>query len=178
LWVAFGWAGRAGPTARRDYTALSEASKLFSTQLWDVPTQIRKTFDDSKLLRKQGEEALEQLADAMATAALHEQPDTQGIKVVVRLFTAHDISFAKLFAQRVARAGAPAVALVASTADTPGLVFAQSPGGTADMGVLLRQVLATVGGRGGGSHDFAQGGVPPGSDLDQLLKQAAGTVGT
>jgi alanyl-tRNA synthetase len=96
----------------------------------------------------------------------------------VRLFADRDISFAKLFAQRVARAGVPAVALVASATDPPGLVFAQSPAGTADMGALLKQVLATVGGRGGGSRDFAQGGVPPGSDLEQLLKQAASTVGT
>jgi alanyl-tRNA synthetase len=174
--VEFVCGGRAMRTARRDYTALSEAAKLFSTQLWDVPTQIRKTFDDAKLLRKQRDEALEKLAEAMAVAALQEQPEAR--RVIVRLFADRDISFAKLFAQRVARAGVPAVALVASATDPPGLVFAQSPAGTADMGALLKQVLATVGGRGGGSRDFAQGGVPPGSDLEQLLKQAASTVGT
>jgi alanyl-tRNA synthetase len=130
------------------------------------------------LLRKQRDEALEQLAEAMAVAALHSQPDTQGRKLVVRCLADCDIGFAKLFAQRVARAGIPAVALVASTTDPPGLVFAQSPGGTADMGALLKQVLATVGGRGGGSRDFAQGGVPHGSDIEQLLKQAAGTIGS
>jgi len=174
--VEFVCGGRAVRAARRDYTALSEAAKLFSTQLWDVPTQIRKTFDNGKLLRKQREEAFEELAEAMAVAALQEQPEAR--RVIVRLFADRDISFAKLFAQRVARAGVPAVALVASTTDPPGLVFAQSPAGTADMGALLKQVLATVGGRGGGSRDFAQGGVPPGSDLEQLLKQAASTVGT
>jgi alanyl-tRNA synthetase len=176
--VEFVCGGRAVRSARRDYTVLSEAAKLFSTQLWDVPTQVRKTFDDSKLLRRQRDEALEQLAEATAVAALRAQPHTQGTKVVVRAFDDRDISFAKLFAQRVARAGAPAIALVASRRDPPGLVFAQSPGGRADMGALLKQVLATVGGRGGGSRDFAQGGVPPGSDVEQLLKQAAGTIGT
>ena len=176
--VEFVCGGRAVRTARRDYIVLSEAAKLFSTQLWDVPTQVRKTFDDSKLLRKQRDEALEQLAEATAVAALNGQPHTQGTKVVVRSFDDRDISFAKLFAQRVARAGVPAVALVASTTNPPGLVFAQSPGGSADMGTLLKQVLATVGGRGGGSRDFAQGGVPPGSDVEQLLKQAVGTIGT
>jgi alanyl-tRNA synthetase len=45
------------------------------------------------------------------------------------------------------------------------------------MGALLKQVLATVGGRGGGSRDFAQGGIPAGTDLDELLRQAAGTIG-
>jgi alanyl-tRNA synthetase len=42
---------------------------------------------------------------------------------------------------------------------------------------LLKQVLSTIGGRGGGSRDFAQGGVPAGSNLEQLLQQAAGTIG-
>jgi alanyl-tRNA synthetase len=56
------------------------------------------------------------------------------------------------------------------------MVFAQTPGGTADMGALLKQVLSSVGGRGGGSRDFAQGGIPAGSDVEQLLKQAAGTI--
>ncbi len=175
--VEFVCGGRAVHSARRDYTALNEAAKLFSTQLWDVPGQIRKTFDDTKLLRKQRDEALERLAEALASAALNEQRETQGRKVVVRSFDDRDISFAKLFAQKVARAGVPAIALVASMTEPPGLVFAQSPGSTADMGALLKQVLATVGGRGGGSRDFAQGGVPPGSNVEQLLQQAAGTIG-
>jgi alanyl-tRNA synthetase len=163
--------------ARRDYAALSEAAALFSTQLWDVPTQIRKTFDDTKILRKQREEALEQLAEAMARTALSEQSETRGRKIIVRSFADRDIGFAKLFAQRVVRAGIPAIALVASTMDPPGVVFAQSAGGTADMGLALKQVLASVGGRGGGSRDLAQGGIPAGTDVDQFLKQAAVTIG-
>jgi alanyl-tRNA synthetase len=176
--VEFVCGGRAVRAARRDYTALSESAKLFSTQLWDVPTQIHKTFDDAKLLRKQRDEALEHLAEAMASAALKDQADTPGTRVVVRLFADRDISFAKLFAQKIARAGVPAVALVGSTTESLGLVFAQSPGGTADMGALLKQVLSTVGGRGGGSRDFAQGGVPPGTDVEQLLQLAARTIGS
>ncbi|MFY9562292.1 MAG: alanine--tRNA ligase-related protein [Terriglobales bacterium] len=175
--VEFVCGRRAVRTARRDYTALSEAAGLFSAQLWDAPAQIRKTFEDGKLLRKQRDEALEQLAEAMAVAALQERPETQGRKVVVRSFADRDIGFAKLFAQKVVRCGIPAIGLAASTVEPPGLVFAQSAGGTADMGALLKQVLATVGGRGGGSRDFAQGGVPAGSDVEQLLKQAAGTIG-
>jgi alanyl-tRNA synthetase len=176
--VEFVCGGRAVRAARRDYAALSEAAGLFSAQLADVPAQIRKTFDDTKLLRKQRDEALEQLAEAMAVAALQERPETQGRKVVVRSFADRDIAFAKLFAQKVVRCNIPAVALAASAVEPPGLVFAQSPGGIADMGALLKQVLATVGGRGGGSRDFAQGGVPAGTNVEQLLQLAARTIGT
>jgi alanyl-tRNA synthetase len=169
---------RAVRTVRRDYTALSDSAKLFSTQLWDVPEQIRKTFDDAKTLRKQRDDTLDELGGAMATTALNQQTETHGTKIVVRTFDDRDIAFAKLFAQKVARSGVPAIALVASTIDPAGLVFAQSAGGKSDMGALLKQILATVGGRGGGTRDFAQGGVPAGSDLQRLLNEAAGKIAT
>ena len=119
---------------------------------------------------------MEQLAEATAIAAIKEQPESNGRGVVVRSFSDRDISFAKLFAQKAVRTGMPAVALVASTTDPPSLVFAQSAGGTGDMGALLKRVLTSVGGRGGGSRDFAQGGVPAGSNVDKLLHQAAATI--
>jgi alanyl-tRNA synthetase len=181
--VEFVCGGRAVDTARRDYGALSEAAGLFSAQLWDVPEQIRKSVEESKLLRKQKNDALDELAEAMALAELHSQSETNGRKVVVRTFSDRDINFAKLFAQKVTRTGTPAIALVASVVDPPGLVFAQAPaqnGATPDMGALLKQVLSSVGGRGGGSRDFAQGGVPAGANIsvEQLLREAAATIGS
>jgi alanyl-tRNA synthetase len=184
--VEFVCGDRAVRMARRDYGALSEAAALFSAQLWDVPEQIRKSLEDNKLVRKQKEDALDQLAALMALADLRSQPETNGRRIVVRAFSDRDIHFAKLFAQKVTRAGTPAIVLVASTVDPPGLVFAQTavqvssgaPGSTADMGALLKQVLSSFGGRGGGSRDFAQGGVPAGCNVEQLLQQAAGTIGT
>ncbi len=158
--------------ARRDFSALSEAAALFSSKLWDVPEQIRKNVEEIRALRKQKDEALEQLAELMAASELRSAPETNGRKIVAWSFTDRDINFAKLFAQKVTRSGSPAVALVASTVDSPGLVFAQTAGGSsADMGALLKQTLASVGGRGGGTLDFAQGGIPMGSDVAALLRQ-------
>jgi alanyl-tRNA synthetase len=174
--VEFVCGSRAVGTARRDYATLTEAAALFSAQMADVPEMIRKTFDDVKLVRRHKDDALEQLAEAMAAAALKDAREAKGSRIVVRCFSDRDTGFAKLFAQKATRAGMPAVALVASTIDPPGLVFAQSPGGNADMGALLKQVLTAVGGRGGGSRDFAQGGVPAGSEVEQLLRQAADTI--
>jgi alanyl-tRNA synthetase len=176
--VEFVCGARAVRTARRDYGLLTEAAALFSAALTDVPVQIRKTFDELKAARKLREDALQDLAGAMAAAALKDQPEVGGRRVVVRCFSDHDTTFAKLFAQKVTRAGMPAIALVGSTIDPAGLVFAQTQGGSADVGALLKQALASVGGRGGGSRDFAQGGVPAGCDVQHLLRQAAGTIGT
>ena len=191
LRVEFVCGGRTVRVARRDYSTLTEAAALYSAQMGDVPEMIRKGFEELKALRRQREDALEQLAGAMAEAALKigsscdrasgssaATPDvTAGVRVISRAFSDRDINFAKLFAQKVTRAGLPVVALVGSAVNPPGLVFAQSAGGAGDMGALLKQVLSSVGGRGGGSRDFAQGGVPAGCDVEQLLRQAAGTIG-
>jgi len=175
--VEFVCGGRSVRTARSDYTTLTEAAALFSAQSSDVPDMIRKTFEEGKALRRERDDALEELAEAMAASALAEQPKVGGSLVITKVFADHDINFAKLFAQKATRAGKPVVALVASSVNPVGMVFAQTPGGKADMGAVLKQVLTPVGGRGGGSHDFAQGGVPPGCDVEQLLRQAAGTIG-
>jgi len=188
--VEFVCGGRAVRAARRDYATLTEAAALYSAQMGDVPEMIRKGFEELKTMRRQREDALEQLAGAMAEAALNSGPSgdrvmgssaatpelTAGVRVISRTFSDRDMNFAKLFAQKATRAGLPVVALVGSTVNPSGLVFAQSPGGARDMGALLKQVLSSVGGRGGGSRDFAQGGVPAGSDVEQLLRQAAGTI--
>jgi alanyl-tRNA synthetase len=184
--VEFVCGQRAVRIARRDYGALSEAAALFSAQLWDVPEQMRKGTAESKLLRKQKDDALDELAGMMAVSVLQEQAEKNGRKIVVRVFSDRDLSFAKLFAQKVTRAATSAIALVGSTIDPAGLVFAQTPvqaaGGAAgtsvDMGAQLTQVLSSVGGRGGGSRDFAQGGIPAGSNVnvEQLLREAAGRI--
>ena len=184
--VEFVCGGRAVRMARRDYGALSEAAALFSAKLWDVPEQIRKSVEESRWLRKQKNEALDELAGLMASAELQAQPETNGRKIVVRAFSDRDINFAKLFAQKITRTGTAAIALVASTVDPAGLVFCQTSTQTAaqtdsavDMGALLKQVLSLVGGRGGGGRDFAQGGIPAGGNVnvEQLLQQAASTIG-
>ncbi|HYU45379.1 MAG TPA: alanyl-tRNA editing protein [Terriglobales bacterium] len=174
--VEFVCGERAVRAARRDYAALSDAAALFSARLWDTPNQIRKSLEDVKLLRKQRDEAIEQLAEAMALAAVKEQRAVGGRRLIVRCFADRDIAFAKLFAQKAVRTGVPAVALAASTMHPSSLVFAQSAGGTADLGALLKRLLTSVGGRGGGSRDFAQGGVPAGGNVEHLLGQAAATI--
>ena len=40
------------------------------------------------------------------------------------------------------------------------MVFAQSPEQKSNMGQLLKETMAQLGGRGGGTADLAQGGLP------------------
>ncbi|HSK44377.1 MAG TPA: DHHA1 domain-containing protein, partial [Candidatus Binatia bacterium] len=62
----------------------------------------------------------------------------------------------------------------------PTLVFAQTPGQKSTMGQLMKDAMAKLGGRGGGSADMAQGGVPASAQqlegIESLLLQTAATL--
>jgi alanyl-tRNA synthetase len=164
---------RAVATARRDFTALTDAAALFSAHIYDVPQQAHKALDEMRTLRKQREQSQEELAAAQAAAMLAEAPEAGGRKLVVRTFADRDVSFIKLLAQRLTRLAPNAVALLASASPQPSLVFAQSLGLPFDMGALMKETMAKLGGRGGGSKEMAQGGVPGGDGLEAALKEIA-----
>jgi alanyl-tRNA synthetase len=162
---------RAVATARRDFTTLTEAATLFSAHIYDVPQQVRKSLDEIRTLRKQREQSQEELAEAQATALLAETPETNGRKIVVRIFSERDMNALKLLAQKLTRLAPNAVALLATTSPQPSLVFAQSVGLPFDMSALMKETMAKLGGRGGGSKDMAQGGVANVEGIDAALKE-------
>jgi alanyl-tRNA synthetase len=164
---------RAVATARRDFTTLTETAALFSAHIYDVPTQARKALDEIKSLRKQREQSLEELAAAQAAALLAETPEQGGRRLIVRSFADRELNFLKLLAQKLTRQSPNAIALLATTSPQPSLIFAQSAGQPHDMGALLKEALAKLGGRGGGSKDMAQGGVPRADGLKNALADAA-----
>ncbi len=164
---------RAVATARRDYTTLTETAALFSAHIYDVPQQARKSLDEIKLLRKQREQSHEELAAAQARALLAETAETNGRKLVVRTLSDRDLNFLKLLAQKLTRLSPNAIALLATTSPQPSLVFAQSPGQPFDMGALMKETMTKLGGRGGGSKDMAQGGIPKAAGVDAALNAVA-----
>ncbi len=164
---------RAVATARRDFNTLTETAALFSTHLYDVPQQARKSLDEIKSQRKQAEHAQDELAEAQAATLLAETPESNGRKLVVRTFSGRDLNLLKLLAQKLTRQSPAVVALLATESPQPALVFAQSAGQPYDMGKLLKETLAKLGGRGGGSKDLAQGGAPTAEGLSAALTAAA-----
>ncbi len=163
---------RAVTTARRDFSTLTQTASLFSSGIDDIAQQARKSLDEIRSLRKQGEQLLDELAATQAAALLAETREDHGRKLVVRIFSDRDLNFLKLLAQKLTRQS-PAVALLATTSPQPALVFAQSAGQPHDMGALLKETTAKLGGRGGGSKDLAQGGAPKAEGLDTALAVAA-----
>jgi len=95
----------------------------------------------------------------------------------MEIFAERDAAFIKLLAQKLTAGKNDVVALLASGAGQPTLVFAQSAGQKTNMGQLMKDAMAQLGGCGGGSADLAQGGLPAGTTdlatLPSLLQQIA-----
>jgi alanyl-tRNA synthetase len=164
---------RALAAARRDYRTLTEAAAVYSSHIWEVPQQARKALDEAKAERKAREQVLGELAGLMALQILNETALTGQQKRVVRVFPDRDLAFLKLLAQKLTRLAPGVIALLGSTADPPALVFAQSAGLSSDMGALMKQALARLGGRGGGSKDMAQGGAGNAISMAEVLTALA-----
>lgn len=167
---------RAVSTARRDYATLAESATQLSAHIYDLPQQVRKSLDEIRSLRKQAENLQEQLAEAQAAALLAETPERNGHKLIVQTFSDRDVNALKLLAQKLTRLAPNAVVLLASTSPQPALVFAESAGQPFDMGALMKQTLAKLGGRGGGSKDMAQGGIPGKDGLAAALSDVANQI--
>ena len=169
---------RALATSRRDYKTLTEAAAIYSSHIWDLPQQARKALDEAKSDRKAREQVLAELAALMAQQLINETPTTGQQKRVARVFSDRDLTFLKLLAQKLTRLAPDVIALLGSTADPPALVFAQSMGLPSDMGTLMKEALATLGGRGGGSKDMAQGGPASATQMAEVLNDLANNIPT
>jgi alanyl-tRNA synthetase len=171
--VEFVCGKRAVAASRRDYAVLAESGGLLSSHIWDIPQQVRKLQEESRDSRKSREHLLEELADLYASRVLTETPENGGRKIIVRTFPDRDLTFIKLLAQRLTRQSAGVVAFLGITSETPALVFAQSSGQPFDMGRLMKEALARLGGRGGGSKDMAQGGPAQVEGMEAALTELA-----
>ena len=174
--VEFVCGQRAVRTARRDYTTLSEAAGLYSAHLWDLPQQVRRSQQESRTLRKNSEQLLEELAEQHAMRMLAETPLTNSRKLLVQVLADRDLAYIKLLAQKLTRLQPNVVALLGTTSPPPALVFAQSPGQPFDMGALIKQALAKLGGRGGGSKDMAQGGPQDSARIPDVINELLSTL--
>jgi alanyl-tRNA synthetase len=169
---------RAVNTARRDYNTLTEAGALYSSHIYDVPEQVRKSLAESKAAGKAQHKVLEELAELYSERLLAQAAGSP--QVIAQFFPDRDATFIKLLAQKLTAGKNIVIALLASGAGQPTLVFAQTPGQKSNMGQLMKDAMAQLGGRGGGSADMAQGGLSGGggnmADVERALHVVAATL--
>jgi alanyl-tRNA synthetase len=170
--VEFVCGGRALQYARRDYQTLTEAAGMFSAHLWEVPSQIRKQLEEVRAAGKTHHKLLEEIAELRAAQIWSETPEENGVRLVSQMFEDRDLGFVKLLAQKLTQKP-NTVAILGAGAGQAALVLAQTPGMKFDMGAIMKETMAALNSRGGGSRDLAQGGVPDSSKLMGIVKEIA-----
>lgn len=152
---------RAIRAARADAAILNETAALLSTGTTELPAVAGRLLVDGKTGAKERQRLREELAAFQAARLASEVPIESGLRLVVREWKDRDRDYVKLLASRTA-AAAPSTAVILCAKDTePMRIFvARSPDLNFDCGRILREALAHLGLRGGGSADLAQGDVP------------------
>jgi alanyl-tRNA synthetase len=164
---------RAAATARRDFELLTQSAALYPCAPADLVANISKQREEGRQSQKRESRALEELAELKAEQLLREtKQSADGRRIITQVFAERDAAFIKLLAQKLTRSTMGVIALLGSTQNAPTLVFARSADLSPDVGTLLRELTTQSGGRGGGGKDFAQGGVPEATLLQQILRDA------
>ena len=167
---------RAVSIARQDYTTLSETAGMLSAHMRELPEQVTKILQEAKSAAKAQQKLLEEIAGLYAERLLAQQGGSGG--VICRIFPERDVAFIKMLAQKHTAGPSVVIALLASGAGQPALVFAQTPGEKNNMGQLMKEAMAKLNGRGGGTADLAQGGLPAGATdlaaIEKLLQEVGG----
>ena len=159
---------RAVKRARKDFEMLSSIAGSLSASLDDaasiVTAQAERLKDSESARKKAGQELASYRARERydATAA----DDTGVRRLVIR--DAPTMDDARTLAQ--AAFSLAKVVVIAAVAAPPSVLVAASEDSGIDAGKLLKETLATVGGRGGGSPRLAQGSVPDASALDRTVQ--------
>ncbi|PYT72195.1 MAG: hypothetical protein DMG42_14950 [Acidobacteria bacterium] len=173
--VEFVCGGRAEKAARRDFALLRESAEELSCAQEEVVSALGRVLAERDTHFKNYRELLERLAAAEAALVLQSTPaDSEGIRVIDRVFSDMQPEFLGLFATALAKRE-NTIALLGRM-EGGQILFAQHPSSGKDMNALLRQVLEKTGGKGGGTRDFARGQVADPSHLKEALVLARGKV--
>ena len=152
---------RAVRSAREDFTILRETSALLSTRATELAPTVARLLTEGKTNAKQSQKLREELAVFQGTKLAMEEPIQNGLRLVVRAFRDRDRDYVKMLASQAAKAAPLTVAIFSANDADPAHVFvARSSDLGFNCGQILREALARVGLRGGGSADQAQGEVP------------------
>jgi alanyl-tRNA synthetase len=167
---------RALACARVDFAALTRLAEELSCGLPEVPAMVHKTLEDRRASQRATKKLQERLAELEAESLLaaNAQPCGDGARMISTVFEEGDPAYLGVLSTKLVAHPRVYALLAARTGGA--IVFARSADLDADMGALLRQVLAPAGGKGGGTKQFAQGSVLDAAGLDKILAAAAANL--
>jgi alanyl-tRNA synthetase len=172
--VSYVAGGRALKCARADFETLGRAADLLSCGREDVPAVLAKSLEERRAQYAYSKRLEESLASYQADALLRSAQGgagNSGAETIVSALIENDSPayLALLAAKLTAIPGT--VALLAGQSSGH-VVFAQAKGGSRDLGATMREIFRDLAGKGGGSRDFAQGGLADAMHAKALLDRA------
>lgn len=167
---------RAMAAARQDFSTLTRSASLLSTPRIEVPAGIERLIAETKSHEKERQKLREEVATYHAVKLAVEEQIVEHLRLVRRIFPDRDADYVKMLASRLVASVPQTVALFAATQQEPVfVVLARSGDMDFHAGNLMKQALLSLGLRGGGSADLAQGQVPPEQSYG-LMDALAATV--
>jgi alanyl-tRNA synthetase len=165
--LEFKCGGRALHAHRTLRDTVRDSTGLLSIAAGELPQAIERLQGDGKELRRRLKDADTQLAsfEADALAALAEEAG--GLRIVVEALADRDAAALKLMAQTIVARPRHAAVLVSDRAPIS-IVVARAADVAVDASQLLKTLIASFGGKGGGRPEMAQGGGLNGAAGDVL----------
>lgn len=152
---------RAVRRARAEAEVLAEAGALLSVGAPELAGAIARLQAENKAKTREVQRLRGELAVLEAARLVAEATVEDGVRLLVREWKDRDREYVRLLASRTAAAAPATVVLFFAEEADPFRVFvARSADLGFNCGQLLREELAKIGLRGGGSADMAQGDVP------------------
>lgn len=164
---------RAVRQARDDHRLLNRLATDFSSTPEDLPRLVASQRDELKEAHSARRET-QAAADLCRARALYAAaaPDATGIRRVVVRDSGEPLEGVRGLAH--AFGSLPMAIFVGAVASPPAIVLAASPDSRVDAAGVLKGLLTSVGGRGGGSATLAQGVVPGRTQLETVLDSLSG----
>jgi alanyl-tRNA synthetase len=172
--VEFLCGGRAVRRARADFDALTRVAQMVSASLDETPAAVAAQFEAAhyaEKLRRKLETDLAQYQGRELYAAT--APDETGVRRVLRHLPLGNLEDQRAIAQSFT--AQPKSVYIAALDQPPAVLLAVSADSGTDAGKLLKAALSEAGGRGGGNPRIAQGSLPGGAALEQVLGSIATT---
>lgn len=167
---------RVARAARADYETRRGIAEKLKCSLEEVSSAVEKALAERDASFKSANARGERLAEFEAEKIVRETPaDANGVRVVARVMEGMEASFVVLLAPAIA-AQEKTVALIARR-ECGHVLFGQHPGVGKDMNALLKKVLGEVGGKGGGTKDFARGALAEPASAAKAIELARAELG-
>lgn len=174
LRISFAVGGRAVVALRARLDALAKASTTLTTGFAELPQRGQKLLAQTKALSRELKRARERATVLEAAALARETSDP----VYTHVLTEGDPAQLRAFARAYLEVRESSVLALAHAGERLTLAIARGISAPdVDCGTIVREVLAQVGGKGGGNRAFAQGSAPDPKQVDAVLAATRARLG-